>query len=53
MYHIYLCLDGIKSKYVEQIYIESREEFESVIENMPFDIIDADDHNCWVDYGDE
>lgn len=53
MYHVFLCLDGIKSKYVEHIYLESKEDFRHVIATAPFDIIEEDAHNVWFDYGDE
>lgn len=51
-YEIRLCWNGSKRQ-VEDTYIfDSKREWRYAIETMPYDIIDENDHICWVDYGD-
>ena len=52
MYWIYLVWNGNKKQVADKYCFESRREWRWTIMTMPYDIIDEDDHNCWIDFGD-
>lgn len=52
MWWIYLVYNGNKKQVADKISYEKEENWRYTIETMPFDIVDEDDHNCWVDFGD-
>ena len=51
-YKIHWCWNGDKNQVDGTDEFGSKREWELVIDNMPFDILDASDTECWVDYGD-
>lgn len=52
MYHIYYCWNGDKGQVAWDDSYESEREWRFDIEGLVMDILDEDDRNCWVDYGD-
>ena len=44
--------NGNKKQVADKISYERESDWRYAIDTMPFDIIDEDAHNCWVDYGD-
>lgn len=51
-YEIRWCWNGSKRQVAFTDYFDTEEEWHDVIWNMPYDVIDENDHICWVDYGD-
>lgn len=51
-YHIHYCWNGNTEQIDWTDDYETRREWRWDIEGLVFDIIDEDDRNCWVDYGD-
>ena len=52
MYYIHWCWNGDKNQIDGTDTFETKREWEFVIDGLPFDILDADEHHVWVDYGD-
>lgn len=52
MYYIHFCWNGSKKQVAFTDEFESKSEWEFVIEGLPYDLLDGDDHNVWADYGD-
>lgn len=51
-YKMHLCYNGSKRQIEDTYVFDSKREWHFAIETMPYDIIDEDESNCWVDYGD-
>lgn len=51
-YKIHWCWNGSKRQVDGTDEFGSEREWQFVIYNMPYDIIDATDDEVWVDYGD-
>ena len=51
-YRIHWCWNGDEGQVDGTDEFDSRREWELVIENMPYDILDESDTECWVDFGD-
>lgn len=52
MYYIHWCWNGSKRQIDGTDEFESKEEWEFVIDGLPFDFLDGTDNEVWVDYGD-
>ena len=52
MYKVYMCWNGKKNRHADVYEFDTREELEDAVFNSPFDIIDDNDHDMWLDYGD-
>lgn len=52
MYYIHFCWNGSKKQVAFTDEFEDEREWEFVIEGLPYDLLDGDDHNVWADYGD-
>lgn len=52
LYYIRYCWNGSKRQYEYTDVYESKSEWLFDIEGLPYDILDQNDHWCWVDYGD-
>lgn len=51
-YHIYYCWNGDEKQVEWADDYDSEREWRWDIDNLVLDILDEDDRNCWVDYGD-
>lgn len=52
MYKAYMCWNGKKNQHADVYEFDTREKLEDAVFNSPFDIIDDNDHDMWLDYGD-
>lgn len=53
LYTAKFCMNGDMNHVDHEMRFLSRELYESFIEGLPYDFIDADDTTTWIDYGDE
>ncbi len=51
-YKIHWCWNGSKRQVFDTDEFATEREWRWNIDNMPYDILDESDTECWVDYGD-
>lgn len=51
-YYIHYCWNGDEKQVAWTDTYESKREWRWDIDGLIFDILDEDERNCWVDYGD-
>lgn len=51
-YQIKFCWNGSKKQVAFTDEFETKSEWEFVIDGLPYDLLDGNDHIVWVDYGD-
>lgn len=51
-FYIILVWNGNKRQVADKMAFDDERAWQLTIDTMPFDVIDVDEHNCWVDYGD-